>query len=218
MSLELHYIDGSPFARIIRILAREHRVAMRETEIVEFPPSDSFLAINPLGQVPVLMAADGQAFFPTRIAIAALLERLSTPSKEVATAIARTSERDKDEQDLAVILAMGDALAAHHYARWAGIGQVDENELGFDPAQRNMTRALRTLDWLAKRMQDGRFQSDLISVQDIALASFILWTESRGPIEWRGRPQIENLIGRLENRVSFVATRPRPNRLKMAPA
>ena len=66
MSLELHYIDGSPFARIIRILAREHRVAMRETEIVEFPPSDSFLAINPLGQVPVLMAADGQAFFPTR--------------------------------------------------------------------------------------------------------------------------------------------------------
>ena len=217
MSLELHYIDGSPFARIIRILAREHRVAMRETEIVEFPPSDSFLAINPLGQVPVLMV-DGEAFFPTRIAIAALLARSSAPGTHIATAIAREGEREKDEQDLAVILAMGDALAAHHYARWAGIGQVDENVLGFDPAQRNMTRALRTLDWLAKRMQDGRFQSGLISVQDIALASFILWTESRGPIEWRGRPQIENLIGRLENRVSFVATKPRPNPLKMAPA
>lgn len=213
MSLELHYIDGSPFARIVRILAREHAVAMRETEMAEFPPLDSFLEINPLGQVPVLMA-EGVAYFPTRIAVVALLTRLEQPSKDVAATIARPTTEAQDDQDFAVILAMGDALAAHHYAKWAGIGPVDCNQLGFDPAERNMTRALRTLDWLEKRMQVGGFQPGHISVQDIALAAFILWTESRGPIQWRGRPQIERLVGSLESRASFVATVPRPHRLK----
>jgi hypothetical protein len=77
-----------------------------------------------------------------------------------------------------------------------------------------MTRALRTLDWLANRMHDGCFQSGIISVQDIALTCFIMWTESRGPIDWRGRPQIESLIGNLEGRTSFVTTTPRPLQLK----
>jgi glutathione S-transferase len=213
--MELHYIDGSPFARIIRVLAREHAVEMREIEITEFPPSDSFLTINPLGQVPALVDAD-TVYFPTRIAIEAVLSRLKVPHKGVATVIAREANKTRDDQNLAVILAMGDALAAHHYAKWAGIGPVGDNQLGFDPAQRNMTRALRTLDWLEKRMQDGCFQPGIISVQDIALTCFILWTESRGLIDWRGRPQIENLIGNLEARASFVATMPRPLRLKKA--
>jgi glutathione S-transferase len=211
--MELHYIDGSPFARIIRVLAREHAVEMREIEITEFPPSDSFLAINPLGQVPALVDA-GIVYFPTRIVIEALLSRLKAPHKGVATVIAQSASQAKDNQDLAVILAMGDALAAHHYAKWAGIGPVGNNQLGFDPAQRNLTRALRTLDWLEKRMQGGCFQPGIISVQDIALACFILWTESRGPIYWQGRPQIESLIGNLEGRTSFVTTTPRPHRLK----
>lgn len=213
MSLELHYIDGSPFARIVRILAREHGVAMHEIEIVEFPPPDRFLEINPLGQVPVLMA-DGAAHFPTRIAIEVFLARLQKPAQGIAATIARPGSRVKDEQDLAVILAMGDALAAYHYAKWAGIRPVDRNQLGFDPAERNMIRALGTLDWLEKRMQDGGFQPGHISVQDIALSALILWTESRGPVAWRGRPQIERLVGALEGRASFAATVPRPHKLK----
>lgn len=213
MSLDLHYIDGSPFARIVRVLAREHAVRMHEIEITEFPPPDRFLELNPMGQVPVLVA-EGVAYFPTRIAIEALLARLPNPGKGIATAIARAGSQAKDEQDFAVILAMGDALAAHHYARWAGIGPVGRNQLGFDPAERNMIRALRTLDWLEARMQDGGFQAGHISVQDIALTAFILWTESRGAIAWRGRPHIESLVGALEGRASFIATAPRPHRLK----
>lgn len=213
MSLELHYIDGSPFARIVRILAREHGIAMREIEVVEFPPSDDFLKLNPLGQVPVL-TADGVAYFPTRIAIDALLGRVADPVEGVAAAIAREDHRAEDQQDLAVILAMGDALAAHHYAKWAGIGPVGRNRLGFDPAERNMLRALRTLDWLENRMRDASFQPGHVSVQDVALAAIILWTESRGSIAWRGRPQMERLVDTLASRASFAATVPRPHNLQ----
>jgi glutathione S-transferase len=211
--MDLHFIDGSPFARIVRVLAREHGVECKELEVVEFPPADSFHSVNPLGQVPALVD-QGHVYFPTRIAIDALLSRVGENGRMIATSVARCDRHMEDEQTLAVILAMGDALAAHHYYKWAGIGPVDRNRLGFDPAERNMTRVYRTLDWLEARLGTTGFQPDLISVQDIALACFILWTESRGPIDWRGRPKIEALIKRLEKRPSFAATTPRPHRLK----
>ena len=53
--MHLHCIDGSPFARILRVLVREHGVKCEEVEIVEFPPPDTLFDLNPLGQVPVLV-------------------------------------------------------------------------------------------------------------------------------------------------------------------
>jgi glutathione S-transferase len=207
--MDLHYIDGSPFARIVRVLAREHGVDWKEIEIVEFPPADSYLDLNPLGQVPVLVD-EGRAYFPTRVVIDVLLSSLRDGGGMVATSVARADHRIDDEQVLAVIFAMGDALVAHRYYRWAGIGPVDRNRLGFDPAERNMVRVLHTLDWLEQRLNLTGFQPDVISVQDIALTCFILWTETRGPIEWRGRAKMEALVGNLETRSSFGTTSPRP--------
>ena len=211
--MDLHFIDGSPFARIVRVLAKEHGIKCNEIEIVEFPPADSFHGVNPLGQVPTLVD-QGRVYFPTRIVIDALLSHIGKGDGAIATSVARADHRVEDEQVLAVILAMGDALVAHHYDKWAGIGPTDRNRLGFDPAERNMIRVYRTLDWLEAKMGATGFRPGLVSVQDIALACFILWTESRGPIERRGRPKIEALITRLGTRPSFVETTPRPNQLK----
>jgi glutathione S-transferase len=210
--MDLHYIDGSPFARMARVLIREHGLPVTLYEITEFPPPDSFLALNPMGQVPLLVE-DGQAWFPTRIVLDVLLAR-AAPHDSVATAVTRPGHDRRDEQLLAVILAMGDALAAHHYLLWAGVGPVDRNRLGFDPATRNMVRVLATLDWLEARIGPDGFLPGVISVQDIALACLILWTESRGPIDWRGRPGIEAMVARLEGRPAFTATVPRPHVLK----
>jgi glutathione S-transferase len=211
--MELHYIDGSPFTRIVRVLAREHAVACTEIEIVEFPPPEGFLDLNPLGQVPVLVD-HGRAYFPTRVVIDVLLSCVRDPGGMVATAAVRPAHRVEDEQLLAVILGMGDALVAHNYNRWAGVGPIERNQLGFDPTERHMVRVYRTLDWLEARMDAGGFLPGLISVQDIALSCFILYSESRRPIEWRGRPNIAALIEKLEARPSFAATVPRPLQLK----
>ena len=211
--MQLHYIDGSPFARILRVLLREHGMDCQEHEIVEFPPPEALFDLNPLGQVPVLVD-QGVHYFPTRIAIDALLSRTSGKAGNIVQSVTRTSHQSEDEQSLAVILAMGDALVAHHYLKWAGVGPVDRDQLGFDPAQRNLLRVYRTLDWLQARMDVAGFFPDRISVQDVALACFILWTESRRPIDWRGRRRIESLIEKLERRPSFVVTVPRPHQLK----
>src|SRR5262245_1872255 len=115
--MELHYIDGSPFARIVRVLMREHGIACGEIEVVEFPPADAFFDLNPLGQVPVLID-NGRRYFPTRIVIEALLLHVSERDKAIAAAVSRPDHWLEDEQVLSVILAMGDAVAAHHYYQW----------------------------------------------------------------------------------------------------
>ena len=208
--MELHYIDGSPFSRIVRVLALEHRLPVTTREITEFPPPPALQALNPMWQVPVLIDGD-QVLFPTRIVIDALLDHVPALQPEVARSVSRPGNARGDEQILAVILTMGDALAAHHYLEWAGFGPLGKNRLGFSPPERHMERVAATLDWLEDRLGGGGFLPGVISVQDIALACFILWTESRGPIPWRGRPRIEALVALLEPRPSFQATTPRPH-------
>lgn len=195
-----------------RVLVHEHALPVELREITEFPPPADYLAINPLGHVPVLEHR-GQTRFPTRIVLDALLAE-APEDGPVARSVTRPGHEANDEQCLAVILTMGDALAAHHYAEWAGIGPVGRNRLGFDPAERNMVRVLATLDWLEARIGPDGFQPGVISMQDIALACLILWSESRGPIAWHGRPRIEALVGRMAARPSFAATVPRPHVLK----
>ncbi len=208
--MDLHYIDGSPFARVLRVLLREHALPVTLHEITAFPPPPDLMALNPMGHVPVLIR-DGVARFPTQIAITTLLSGVT--SATVATAIARPAQALDDEQTLAVIFAMGDALVAHHYLDWAGYGPVTRNRLGFSPPGRNMLRVTTTLDWLEARIGADGFQPGILSVQDIALACLLLWAESRGPIAWRGRPKIEALVARLRTRPSFSATEPRPHQL-----
>jgi glutathione S-transferase len=205
--MNLHYIDGSPFARMARVLILEHGLPVTLEEVTDFPPSAAHLALNPLGQVPVLVTADA-VLFPTRIILDELLARAS--AGEVAAAVSREGRAREDEQVLAVILAMGDALVARQYAKWAGMAPIGRNRLGFDPVERNLARALATLDWLEARIGPDGFHPGIVSVQDIALACLILWTESRGPVAWRGRPRIEALVARLERRPAFIATVPPP--------
>lgn len=208
----LHYIQGSPFARMARVLLREYGLACEERLIEEFPPSPAYFDVNPLGQVPAL--EDGQArLFPTSVVLAHLVRKAGhagTAGGEVARTLARDGCREMDEQLLAVLLAMGDMMAMVQYLKWAGLASGGPNRLGFDPVERNQERVYRTLDWLEQRAGVGGFWPECIAVQDVVLACLMLWSDSRGPIAWRGRPRLESLVARLEGRPSFLATVPRP--------
>lgn len=207
--MKLHYTPGSPFARIIRVLLRELDLDCREMEIVGFPPTDDYFAVNPLGQVPALETPDGVKF-PTRIIIDFLIGLPRHKASALAPSVRRNAKAWQDDQMLAVLLAMGDALAVVKYQGWAGLRPVDENLLGFDPADRHTERVLRTLDWLEARAALSGFLPEGLSVQDIALTSFMLWTEARGGFPWRGRPKLEAIVGRCAQRPSFAATQPQP--------
>ena len=207
--LTLHYTPGSMFARIIRVLIRELQIECREVEITTFPPAPEYFSINPLGQVPALETEDGIRF-PTRIIIDYVMELDRTAPSDIAASVRRSGDFWQDDQTLAVLLAMGDALGAIKYQSWAGLVPGSENLIGYDPADRHMERVQRTLDWLESRATGAGFLPDCVSVQDIVLACFILWSEARGTIPWRGRSSLESIVATCSERPSFLATKPQP--------
>jgi len=202
--MKLYYIQGSPFARMTRVLIRETGLECEEAEIANFPPPERFFCINPLGQVPVLETEAG-AVFPTRVILEFLVARAP-----IKVWMSREKHRWEDTQLLTVLLALCDIIVAQKYQLWSGLEESQQNVLGFNLDRRNSRRITSTLDWLENRSEAAGFLPSLLSVQDVVFACIILWTESRGRIPWRGRPQLEAIVASMEQRASFRETTPAP--------
>lgn len=193
--MELAYFPGSPFARMARVLAREWRLPVAETE-VPFPPPDWLYEINPLGQVPVL-SVGGERVFPTVLVLERLWRIAGSPPDAYLPG---------DRSALTVALAAGDALVAALYQRWAGLRPVDHNHVGYDPSTRNLERFTRVLDWLGEgdRLRDGP------TVPGVAVACLLLWSDARGGPAWWGHGRLDRLVAGFATRSSFRATEPQP--------
>jgi len=207
MGLKLWYIDGSPFARILRVTLLELGLEHEAIEIEGFPPK-GIAAINPALQVPAL-ADGGRSMFGSDLIRRYLYETCGVDRGDFAGTLVRPGRQWEDLQVLLAIQAMTDAVVVHHYSVWAGVGPVGPNKLGLDPAARNMERAMSLLDWLEGEACEDGFWPGACSAADVALGCAIFWTESRRPIAWRGRPRLERIVARMGERDSFRRTTPR---------
>jgi glutathione S-transferase len=193
----LAYFPGSPFARMARVLIREWRLGVSETEL-PFPPPAELFDLNPLGQVPVLVIRR-ERVFPTLM----VLERHWTMAGAPAAAYGPEAER----QTLLTVPQAGDALTAAFYQRWAGLGPVGANHVGYDPATRNLLRVAAVLDWLAAehcRLRGG------VTLTGIALACPVLWADARDGLDWRRHARLKHVVDGLATRESFARTQPQP--------
>ena len=193
----LAYTPGSPFARMARVSIREWALAVEEVEVA-FPPPPEIFAVNPLGQVPVLTVG-GEAVFPTFL----ILERLWSMAGRPRAAY----DGARDRQLLVTLLQAGDALVAAFYQRWAGLGPVGPNRIGYDPAERHLARVRSTLAWLEPR--SGELGA-AVTLPGIALACLLLWADARGGLGWPVPPGLDGVVRRLQGRESFLATQPPP--------
>ena len=76
--MRLHYVQGSPYARMVRIAWRERGIAgITEQETTLRDPESDLLPHNPVGRVPTLVLADGTALSETLL-ILTHLDRLHT--------------------------------------------------------------------------------------------------------------------------------------------
>ena len=166
-------------------LIREWALPVEEVE-VGFPPPAEIFAVNPLGQVPVL-TVDGEAVFPTLM----ILERLWS----MAGSAGEAYDGARDRQLLLTILSAGDALVAAFYQRWAGLGPVGPNAIGYDPAERNLARVRSTLDWLEANPRMAALGA-AVTPPAMALACLLLWTEARGGLGWPVPPGLAAIVRR----------------------
>jgi glutathione S-transferase len=195
----LAFFPGSPFARMARVMVREWNLPVEEIEY-PFPPPPELFEITPLGQVPVLLI-EGEAVFPSFL----VLERLWAMAGHPAHAY----RPDQDRQLLLTILQAGDALVAALYQGWAGLRPVGPNHIGYDPAKRHLARFRQSLAWFEARLP-GRANQNELALSDLALACLLLWSEVRGGPGWQGHNGLELMVRRVEQRPSFVVTRPPP--------
>ncbi|HKY95817.1 MAG TPA: hypothetical protein VJL84_10960 [Kiloniellales bacterium] len=198
MADTLHFLSGSPFARMGRVLVREWSLPVAEVEL-GFPLPENWFEQNPLGQVPVLTLS-GERIFPTFLILERLWELAGRP------AVAYAPERDR--QILLTTLQAGDALAAAAYIKWTGLGPVGPNHIGFELAPRHYERAYATLAWLAELRRLGRLR-DGITLPGVALAALVLWADAREGLDWRRHPELAALVDPLAARASFQGTKPR---------
>ena len=199
-SAKLFYVDGSPFARLCRALILDWNLPV-EMEEVAFPLTDDFFEENPLGQVPLLKTV-GENIFPTL----QIAEQLWAMTEEASIP---TFDPLADRQIMSVILSMGDMMAAAAYQHWAGLEQTKPSKVGFNPADRNDVRVQKTLDWI-EGQADKWLCWEEVSVADYALASLILWSESRRPMEWKNRPKIKRIVEEVSLGENFASTAPGP--------
>jgi len=188
---------GSPFSRMAQVLVREWRLPVTEAELPSFPPAEAFFAENPLGQVPVL-AIGGERLFPTLIVLERLWRMGGSPEEAYRP--------DAERQFLATLLGGGDALVAATYQRWAGLGPVGPNHVGFDPGARNLARFVAVLDWAD---EGGRIREG-VTLPGVALACLLAWSGARGGPATRTSARIAEIVADLGERESFRETRPQP--------
>jgi glutathione S-transferase len=198
MADSLHFLSGSPFARMARVLLREWSLPVAEVEH-GFPLPADWFEQNPLGQVPVL-ALGGEQIFPTFLILERLWELAGRPAAAYAPAT--------DRQILLTTLQAGDALATAAYIKWTGLESVRPNHIGFDLAPRNYERCYATLAWLAELRRVGKLR-DGITLCGVALAALVLWADAREGLDWRRHPELAQLVDALEARPSFQGTKPR---------
>ena len=199
MTARLSYFSGSPFARMARVLVLEWALPVKPVEY-SFPPGPEMFALNPLGQVPALIRDGEEAVFPTFLVLEALWEMAGRP--------AAAYDPDRDRLLLMAALQATDAYAAACYQKWAGLGPVGKNSIGFDPAERNRERVGSALDWLDKHAAGGRLREG-VTLPGVALACLCLWADAREGLDWRKRPHLVPLVEALAARPGFAATRPR---------
>lgn len=197
---KLYYIDGSPFARLCRILIDEWQVPVQLVE-TPFPLPDDFFDINPMGQVPVL-ATVGETIFPT----AQIVEQIWAMTVETTEPYL---DPLADRQLLATILGMGNFVILANQEANAGLEPTGENKLGFNPAKRHLLRVQKCLDWFEARAENW-LTGDEPNVCDYALACILLYGDARRPFEWRNRTKLARIVDRIQDRPSFKSTVPAP--------
>jgi glutathione S-transferase len=97
MPRTLYLTQRSPFARKVRLLMLEKQLPFHVVEVDLGARTPEFLALSPLGKVPVLVDDDGTVVFDSTVIAEYVEDRYPEPEKRGATPADRLNQRIFDE-------------------------------------------------------------------------------------------------------------------------
>lgn len=200
--MKLLYSPTSPYARKVRVFSIEKRIEVEMTEVVLSDPDCPVSAHNPLGKIPVLVLADGEALFDSRVIVEYLDNRTPLarliPQENLARIRVRRWEALADGVNDAAIAALLESRRP---------------EARRDPAviEKQMGKVHRSLNRLNADLADAKWCVDeTFSLADIALGCALGWIDLRYPqLGWREQyPNLVRHFNEMMKRPSFSETAP----------
>ena len=197
--MKLYITEGSPYARIVRIVIIEKGLQSRvEIIFAQTRSANSpYYHINPSGRVPYLMRDDGVGLEESALICAYLDQLDGKPAFKVPA-----GEAGWEARRLEVLArSMTDGLAV-----WSRENARPENERSPTTIQHETARSARMIE-LWEAAIDHPWMRGPLNMAQITLAC-ALGMEARNPdLQWRpGHPKLCDWFARIATRPSFVAT------------
>lgn len=200
--MKLIYTKTSPYARKVRIVAAEKRIALELQEVVLTDPDNIVPDFNPLGKIPVLILDDGEPLYDSSVIVDYLEQR--TPVARILPQDTRARFQVKRWE------ALADGVCD------AGVAMMLERrrpEHLQDPAW--ITRQMLKLNRGLQRMETDLAEreycvGDSMSLADIALACVMAYIHLRyADLDLATHyPKLSAHYQRMMQRPSFQDTAP----------
>ena len=194
----------SPYVRKVRIVMAEKKLDY-QFELEDVWARETILKANPLGKVPCLVLAGGEAVFDSRV----IVEYLDTRSP-VSRLI---PEGSRERTEVRTWEALGDgvldaSILARLEATWSGRTDAQRCQAWID---RHLARIDAALCAMSSGLADKPWCSGIhLTLADIAVGCALGYLDFRFPdIAWRQRhANLARLADKLASRSSFIDTLP----------
>ena len=194
----------SPYVRKVRIVMAEKKLDYRH-ELEDVWASDKITASNPLGKVPCLVLAGGEAIFDSRV----IVEYLDTRSP--VSRLIPEGSRERIEVRTWEALADGlvdAAILARLEQTWPGRSAEQRSQVWID---RQLHKVNAAVVAIGAGLADKTWCSGIhLTLADIAVGCALSYLDFRFPqIEWRpAHANLARLADKLALRASFIDTQP----------
>jgi glutathione S-transferase len=197
----LYHFWLSPYSRKVRVALREKQLEFELQVEKVWERRDAFLALNPAGQVPVLVEEDGAAVVDSQ----AICEYLDEAYGERALIGAEPAERAETRRLVAWFdLKFGrevteNLIGEKLMKRIMGMGQP--NSSAIRAGQHNLHYHLAYIAYLTERRT--WLAGDNFGLADIAAGAHLSCLDYVGDVPWAEHPHAKDWYARIKSRPSF---------------
>ena len=204
MTLErrtLYHFQLCPFSRKVRLFLYEKGIPFGLVNEIPWARRPGLLALNPIGDLPVLVEPDGSVLTQHN----AICEYLNELVPELNLMGETTKGRAEIRRitgwfDSAFYMDVLKPLVGERVVKAMKAGTAP-NSLMIRAARDNLKNYLTYLDWLAARRPylGGR----LLSMADLSVAAHLSLLDYLGEISWEKYPEIKLWYAKIKSRPSF---------------
>jgi glutathione S-transferase len=197
----LYHLPLSPFSRKARIALKEKGLPFELRQENVWERNEDFLRLNPTGQVPVLVEADGTAICDSRVIVEYLQEVQPQPDLLGGTSAQRAETRrliawfDEKMHAEATQSLVGEKVLN----RFLGRGEPDSKTVRAGLA--NIRVHLDYIGFLIERR--AWLAGELFSLADIAAAAHLSCIDYLGDVPWSHNETAREWYARVKSRPSF---------------